>query len=188
MVDLETLLRCCIFFYALLVIVSNVAISTIDRKIKIKIERIKIILKGVKTEIQYSRAKFWAWKIKFRCNSSLQVWKCWIPRADAREKKIPSKLTCNSLYAGQMRGQQELSLSPKREFLKLLLFTSFCLFFPILIPTSMTGKPAWVYRSWEWVCYLPVICPADSAPSMFPPSYPLYLIPRLETWAGCNLI
>jgi hypothetical protein len=28
-----------------------------------------------------------------------------------------------------------------------------------------------VYRSWEWVCYLPVICPADSAPSMFPPSH-----------------
>ena len=38
-----------------------------------------------------------------------------------------------------------------------------------------------VYRSWKWVCYLLVICPADSAPSMFPPSYPSDLIPLLET-------
>ena len=43
-----------------------------------------------------------------------------------------------------------------------------------------------VYRPWEWVCYLPVIFPADSAPLMFPPSYPLYLITQLETRASCN--
>jgi len=85
------------------------------------------------------KSKIWAWKTIFRRNSSLQIWKSQIRcnRARMRAKKIPSKLTCNSLTQASCKGSensQHCSCPKMGVFLNSFLFAHFYLFFLFRYP------------------------------------------------------